>query len=378
MIKTLKNLINQFKIKRIKGDYFNLLKERELKAVFSNVPLDAFDNALEIGAGNGYFATLYKKHAKKILCTELSDVIFQAVPTQGITYRQMDAERLIENNCTPERYDLIVANNVLEHIPEIDKTLLDLRKLLADDGVFVIYLPNRLWKFLHIFLYFPERVATLIDSRDFSLRNIKNVFTVDTNGNNLNLKEKNHFTLKNIFIPISPHGANLSHLVEFYKFGKAYWKKKFRNNGFRVVKVKGTTFSTGYMFGYVSFQKVMEKMRIFTETAYVLTKDNAISLEKAGYFNSNRKECLMKKNIGYKLWKHLNKKYGNTHITPPPPYPFKRKSIQKIRYFSIMKLYTKEKEFLISVKLKNILIYELMEQIIKSYLINSMIFLPVK
>lgn len=43
-----------------------------------------------------------------------------------------------------------------------------------------------------------------------------------------------------------------------------------------------------------------------------------------------------------------------------------------------MKLYTKEKEFLISVKLKNILIYELMEQIIKSYLINSMIFLPVK
>ena len=64
MIKTLKNLINQFKIKRIKGDYFNLLKERELKAVFSNVPLDAFDNALEIGAGNGYF-NIFERTAER-------------------------------------------------------------------------------------------------------------------------------------------------------------------------------------------------------------------------------------------------------------------------------------------------------------------------
>lgn len=264
MIKIWEHLNAVLKIKRMKGDYFNLFKERELKAVFSCLRPESFDNALEIGAGNGYFATLYKRYVKNILCTELSDVIFQAIPYEGITYRQMDAEKLLEQKDLNEKFDLIVANNVLEHIPEVDKTLSDLHKLLSDDGVLIAYLPNRLWKFLHIFLYLPERCATLIDSRDFSFRNIKNVFTVDTNGNNLNLKEKNHFKLKNIFVPISPHGANLSHIVEFRKFGKRYWKKKFTNNGFEVVKTKGSTFSTGYMFGYVGLQKLMEKIGVFT------------------------------------------------------------------------------------------------------------------
>ncbi len=49
------------------------LRRREIEAAFQTMPEDTFEEALELGAGDGFQAPLLARYAKKVLCTDLND-----------------------------------------------------------------------------------------------------------------------------------------------------------------------------------------------------------------------------------------------------------------------------------------------------------------
>jgi len=60
----------------------------------------------------------------------------------AIDYRVVDAA------ATPfpaSSFDLVVASEVLEHVPDLDRTLREVSRILKTDGLFLFDTPNRTW-----------------------------------------------------------------------------------------------------------------------------------------------------------------------------------------------------------------------------------------
>ena len=72
----------------------HVLRRREIEAVFQAVPEDTFEEALELGAGDGFQAPLLARYAKRVLCTDLNDERLQRVNDSRVAYDICDAEDL--------------------------------------------------------------------------------------------------------------------------------------------------------------------------------------------------------------------------------------------------------------------------------------------
>jgi SAM-dependent methyltransferase len=105
-------------------------------------------DVLDIGSGYGHTALALAKMCRSVVCIEpCSDLVQEA--------RLMSAQAKIENiafhhatldNCQTDRqFDLIVLDNVLEHLPDQAKALSLIVQLLRPGGVFYLVVPNKWW-----------------------------------------------------------------------------------------------------------------------------------------------------------------------------------------------------------------------------------------
>lgn len=286
-------------IKRNSWKYFLDFKRRSLEKIFKNIPDKFFEKCLIIGAGNCMQADMLEKYCKKIICTEIDPRINEKVSTDTITYMQVDGENLLET-FKDEHFDLIFTSSVFEHIPDIDKTLADIKTLLTEDGISINYMPNVLWKILHIGLHFIDKLVCILDRRIlFKPKEIKQLFITNGNYNNVKSDYKYEFHLKNIFIPIAPHGCGKNHIEEFYNFSGFAWHKKFDKAGFKLLNSQGTTFSSGYLFGYGVLQNILELLGIYTESVYIICKKELNQYPKGYTYikKTNKKVYELKENL---------------------------------------------------------------------------------
>lgn len=93
---------------------------------------------LEIGCNNGDFIEMAAATGFKVLGVEIDEVAAKAGISVGRNIIHGDALKLNFE----ERFDVIVMNHVLEHIPEITEVPKKLKELLKDDGVVIINVPN--------------------------------------------------------------------------------------------------------------------------------------------------------------------------------------------------------------------------------------------
>lgn len=286
-------------IKHNSWKYFLDFKRRSLEKIFKNIPDKFFEKCLIIGAGNCMQADMLEKYCKKIICTEIDPRINEKVSTDTITYMQVDGENLLET-FKDEHFDLIFTSSVFEHIPDIDKTLADIKTLLTEDGISINYMPNVLWKILHIGLHFIDKLVCILDRRIlFKPKEIKQLFITNDNYNNVKSDYKYEFHLKNIFIPIAPHGCGKNHIEEFYNFSGYAWNKKFDKAGFKLLNSQGTTFSSGYIFGYEVLQNILELLGIYTESVYIICKKELNQYPKGYTYikKTNKKVYELKENL---------------------------------------------------------------------------------
>jgi 2-polyprenyl-3-methyl-5-hydroxy-6-metoxy-1,4-benzoquinol methylase len=99
-------------------------------------------NILEVGCGFGYLTYALIKcgyNAKGIDVSKTA--ITDAIKRFGEHYYNVDVEKYART--TTERYDIIVATEVIEHVPDVISFLTSLKSLLKHSGKIILTTPNK-------------------------------------------------------------------------------------------------------------------------------------------------------------------------------------------------------------------------------------------
>lgn len=91
---------------------------------------------LDIGAGTGEFLSVAKKDGWRAIGVEPSDKAKSIAINKGVLFVEKTSE--LENHSV----DVISMWHVLEHIPDLDKQIKELKRLLKPTGTLIIAVPN--------------------------------------------------------------------------------------------------------------------------------------------------------------------------------------------------------------------------------------------
>jgi SAM-dependent methyltransferase len=99
---------------------------------------------VEIGSNDGYLLQYFKRAGIRVFGidpaeTACAEATARGVPTRQAFFGHAFAESLVRDDHV--RGDLIVANNVMAHVPDLNDVLAGIRALLAPGGVFVMETP---------------------------------------------------------------------------------------------------------------------------------------------------------------------------------------------------------------------------------------------
>jgi len=91
---------------------------------------------LDIGAGTGDFLSVAKNNGWKTVGVEPSDKAKAIAKSKGVSFVSVTSE--LENHS----FDVISMWHVLEHVPDLDKQIKELKRLLKPTGTLIIAVPN--------------------------------------------------------------------------------------------------------------------------------------------------------------------------------------------------------------------------------------------
>ena len=161
--------------------------------VIDRFNLTTNSRVVEIASNDGYLLQYFIK--KKIPCLGVEPAenvaniaIKKGIPTEKAFFGAAFAKELAKKNGTT---NLILANNVLAHVPDINDFVLGLKLLLSEDGVITIEFPHLLKlvqenqfdtiyheHFSYLSLYFVEKIFFFSNQGYLSLSwSLQNVFT---------------------------------------------------------------------------------------------------------------------------------------------------------------------------------------------------------
>lgn len=91
---------------------------------------------LDIGAGTGDFLSVAKQNGWKTVGVEPSEKAKQIASSKGVSFVEKTSE--LGNHS----FDVISMWHVLEHVPNLDEQIKELKRLLKPDGSLIIAVPN--------------------------------------------------------------------------------------------------------------------------------------------------------------------------------------------------------------------------------------------
>jgi 2-polyprenyl-3-methyl-5-hydroxy-6-metoxy-1,4-benzoquinol methylase len=163
---------------------------------------------LDIGAGTGEFLSVAKNDGWQTIGVEPSDKAKAIAKNKGVSFVEETSE--LENHS----FDVISMWHVLEHVPDLDKQIKELKRLLKPKGTLIIAVPNfksfdakhygKFWAAYDVPIHFWH----------FSKTAIKLIF------------EKEEMKLEKV-LPMKFDSFYVSLLSEKYKSGKMNFVKAF-------------------------------------------------------------------------------------------------------------------------------------------------------
>lgn len=262
--------------------YLHALRRREIEIIFHKCPPHCFARGLELGAGDGFQSGLLARYATALVVTDYHPGILAQPDTAALTHRVCDAERVGESFAAGE-FDFSFSSNMLEHLPQPQRALAGLHRVLRDDGIAVHIMPSPFWKLCQMVGFYPNFVLARLER--YSARRAAPSEsaarwadpaappTGPTGGwdNNPKVDGRRYGYLRRL-LWATPHGAAGSNLEEFRTFRPAYWREQFAAAGFTVAAVRPGPVSSGYGFGLDRIRSLLERWGLASETIYVTHK----------------------------------------------------------------------------------------------------------
>lgn len=231
-------------------DYFES-KARELKTILRFSGCADVDSVLEIGCGNGFTSLLLSEKAKTVEAFDLpiKDPISHSmgIEVAGELIKRLSIKNVHVSGGSAETlpfkdgsFRLIFSEYALQYVKDKDRALVEMRRVLADDGRIVVVVPNFMERvFAPIMKY--KYVAKRILSRIAKSASVKSVSGTQSGVDRpQGIRETDKFAALRDQLLLRPDGAYKSFMEEMFKHTPNSWKKLFERNGFKVV----STFST--------------------------------------------------------------------------------------------------------------------------------------
>jgi SAM-dependent methyltransferase len=227
-------------------------------------------------------STDYRRPARSGSTIDDDTIDDDTIDDDTIDVRQLAAED-VATAFAPGEFDLVFSSNLLEHVPDPQAVLEGIGVVLADDGITVNVMPNRVWKACQLILYVPNLVVTAFDDA-LAARSPRAVLDrlgrahPGTGGGHAS-SEKNNPTVvrperslaRRLLLP-TPHGVSDTHGREFAAFSRRRWEAELRRAGFDLVAVLTGPLSSGYGFGLDTARRVLERVGVGSEYVYVAKK----------------------------------------------------------------------------------------------------------
>src|SRR5687768_15348939 len=108
---------------------------------------------LDIGSGTGHTAAGLAPHTEQVIGLEPSPSLLDEArrtwaSVNNLRFEQRGFEQIHER----DEFDLVVLDNVLEHLPDQRGALLAIEAALREGGIAYVVVPNRVWPVEHHYL----------------------------------------------------------------------------------------------------------------------------------------------------------------------------------------------------------------------------------
>ncbi len=235
-------------------------KKFEALLVADKMDLRRKESLLEIGCGTGFQSALLASCCSRIISTDLLN-FSKVTHTIGInSAREMTSRLGIDNidhlSCSAvnlpfkeKSFGCVFASSVLEHIDNRKSALMEMKRVLKDDGIVVCTVPTymeSIFQFPALYFYILKRLWDIIKNKLLKKRaDHRSIFFNDaTRDSSRNVGELvGAFFQNNPSFPFpEPHGdwrdknGKQSIFVEFYQQLPWKWNKMFVDSGLKVEK----------------------------------------------------------------------------------------------------------------------------------------------
>ncbi|HPN81599.1 MAG TPA: class I SAM-dependent methyltransferase [bacterium] len=161
--------------KQANGRYYSLEWIRYLLGLLPNKP---YVRILDLGCGTAiaYEIVRNKFPQTEYIGVDLSERMIDAGKRKypGVDLRVMDCENL---EFSDGSFDVIIARSILHHVPNPERSLREIKRVLVGDGVVVISEPHR-----NVFTFLPREILKMITGKfdkehtNFTTSKIRSLF----------------------------------------------------------------------------------------------------------------------------------------------------------------------------------------------------------
>lgn len=267
----------------VMSDYIHEIRRHELSLLWEYLGERRFRNGLELGAGDGWASGLLSTRIAHLTVTDIDPAILRHPPRENLTYRVLDAEHVGEVFASAG-FDFVLSSNMLEHLPDSQRALRDIRTVMDPAGLSVHVVPSVMWKINQLLLFLPNQILRRIERystgdlpawfaprlRRTSNRPDEQLNRICNNPKSATVKRR---YLSRMLLP-PPHGVSRTHIEEFRAFRKKRWLEEFEAAGYEVVAYMPGPWTSAYGFGCGPLRGLLRVLAPPCEHMFVLRHTN--------------------------------------------------------------------------------------------------------
>ena len=120
------------------------IQKYRFKKIIKLMGTKKYQSLLEAGTGSGIFLPELSKHCNEIHACDIHsnfDNIDSLCKHYGITNYSLSTQSIEKTNFKDESFDAVVAVSVLEFVPDIQKAITEIKRILKKNGEFITICP---------------------------------------------------------------------------------------------------------------------------------------------------------------------------------------------------------------------------------------------
>lgn len=237
----------------------------EFKKNFTLFPEDHFNKSLEIGCGIGYQAAFLSFISDKVVASDIDlggmkkhslglNITRDFIHHTGLKNIEIVTASAENLPFKDEEFDFIYSSYAFQYVPDKDKALQEIKRVLKKGGTFFCILPTTAGRLGAAIIYYRAAFNKLISQATGASKKDKKIIV--KHGENNKVEPK--FIHK--LLPPPDNDSN-SFINELARYCPARWERLFKKNGFHIIMKKNTAFSPENSAGNGFFGRIAEKIR---------------------------------------------------------------------------------------------------------------------